>query len=133
MNIANQTIDPAAHAAAPVPAAAGSSTTAGSQAGATVTANDFLKLLVAEMKNQDPTANTDPNAYINQLVQVNSLQQLIQVNQTLSGMGTVGSSGHEKPAAQAISAASQLATALAPGDSHASTRPAVAPGAITHM
>ncbi len=45
-----------------------------------VTANDFLTLLVTELKNQDPTANTDPNAYVNQLVQVNSLQQLIQIN-----------------------------------------------------
>src|SRR5205814_9488334 len=51
---------------------------------ATITANDFLTLLVTEMKNQDPTANTDPNEYINQLVQVNSLQQLISINQTLS-------------------------------------------------
>jgi flagellar basal-body rod modification protein FlgD len=47
----------------------------------TITANDFLTLLVTELKNQDPTANTDPNAYVNQLVQVNSLQQLIQINQ----------------------------------------------------
>jgi flagellar basal-body rod modification protein FlgD len=51
------------------------------QNGATITANDFLTLLVTELKNQDPTANTDPNAYVNQLVQVNSLQQLIQINQ----------------------------------------------------
>lgn len=51
---------------------------------ATVSANDFLTLLVTEMKNQDPTANTDPNEYINQLVNVNSLEQLIGINQTLS-------------------------------------------------
>src|ERR1700751_2702160 len=50
------------------------------QNSATITANDFLTLLVTELKNQDPTANTDPNAYVNQLVQVNSLQQLIQIN-----------------------------------------------------
>ena len=48
---------------------------------AVVTANDFLTLLVTELKNQDPTANQDPNAYVNQLVQVNSLQQLIQISQ----------------------------------------------------
>src|ERR1700743_3487815 len=52
---------------------------------ASITANDFLTLLVAEMKNQDPTADTDPNAYIDQLVQVNSLQQLIQINQNTTG------------------------------------------------
>ena len=65
----------------------------------TISANDFLTLLVTEMKNQDPTSNQDPNAYINQLVQVNSLEQLIDINQNLttalgtpsSGTGTVGS------------------------------------------
>ena len=51
---------------------------------ATISANDFLTLLVTEMQNQDPTADTDPNEYINQLVQVNSLEQLIDINQTLS-------------------------------------------------
>ena len=50
----------------------------------TISANDFLTLLVTEMKNQDPTAQTDPNQYVNQLVQVNSLQQLIEINQNLS-------------------------------------------------
>jgi flagellar basal-body rod modification protein FlgD len=28
---------------------------------ATISANDFLQLLVSELKNQDPTADTDPN------------------------------------------------------------------------
>jgi flagellar basal-body rod modification protein FlgD len=65
----------AADASSSAPA---SSTAAGA---ATVSANDCLTLLVTELKNQDPTANTDPNAYVNQLVQVNSLQQLIQINQ----------------------------------------------------
>jgi flagellar basal-body rod modification protein FlgD len=51
---------------------------------ATISANDFLTLLVTEMQNQDPTADTDPNEYINQLVQVNSLEQLIDINQTLN-------------------------------------------------
>lgn len=52
---------------------------------ASISANDFLTLLVTEMQNQDPTAATDPNEYINQLVQVNSLEQLISINQTLQG------------------------------------------------
>lgn len=66
----------------------GTSSGASSGAGrstAAVTANDFLQLLVTELKNQDPTANTDPTKYIDQLVQVNSLQQQIQMNQTLDG------------------------------------------------
>jgi flagellar basal-body rod modification protein FlgD len=54
----------------------------------TITANDFLTLLVAEMKNQDPTQPTDPNAYISQMVQVNSLQQLIGINQGITTLDT---------------------------------------------
>ena len=55
-----------------------------SSSSSTISANDFLTLLVTEMQNQDPTADTDPNEYIDQLVQVNSLEQLIDINQTLS-------------------------------------------------
>lgn len=62
-----------------------SDSTGSSTEAATISANDFLTLLVTEMKNQDPTANSDPNEYINQLVNVNSLEQLISINQTLSG------------------------------------------------
>ena len=58
--------------------------TASADSGSTITANDFLTLLVSEMKNQDPTQPTDPNQYIQQLVGVNSLQQLIQINQGLT-------------------------------------------------
>ncbi len=86
----------------------------------TITANDFLTLLVAEMKNQDPTADTDPNAYIDQLVQVNSLQQLIQINQDLGSSSSTSSSGSgsssdasSSASSHAISAASRLATSLA--------------------
>lgn len=49
-----------------------------------ITSNDFMTLLVTEMKNQDPTQPTDPNAYIQQLVGVNSLQQLIAIHQDLT-------------------------------------------------
>ena len=59
---------------------------------ASISANDFLTLLVTEMQNQDPTAATDPNEYINQLVQVNSLEQLISINQTLTA-DSVAASG----------------------------------------
>ncbi|MDR3740822.1 MAG: flagellar hook capping FlgD N-terminal domain-containing protein [Terracidiphilus sp.] len=65
-----------------------------SSSSSTITANDFLTLLVTEMKNQDPTATTDPNEYINQLVNVNSLQQLISINETLTNsLGTNAKAG----------------------------------------
>ena len=80
--------------ATPAAASNGSAnpTDSSSQNPAVVTANDFLTLLVTELKNQDPTANTDPNAYVNQLVQVNSLQQLIQINQN-TNVPTTNSGG----------------------------------------
>jgi flagellar basal-body rod modification protein FlgD len=63
----------------------------------TITANDFLTLLVAEMKNQDPTQPTDPNQYITQMVGVNSLQQLIGINQGITSLDTAA--GATAPAA----------------------------------
>lgn len=95
----------------------GSSGASSSNGNTTISANDFLTLLVAEMKNQDPTADTDPNAYIDQLVQVNSLQQLIQINQDLGSSSTSSSSSSadsnvtSSNSSQA-SAASRLATSL---------------------
>lgn len=75
----------------PIASAATSSTgSASSSTSPDITANDFLTLLVAELKNQDPTANTDPNAYVNQLVQVNSLQQLISINGDLTPTASTG-------------------------------------------
>jgi flagellar basal-body rod modification protein FlgD len=111
--------------ATPMAAGGTSSTNGSSGSSATISANDFLTLLVTEMKNQDPTATTDPNEYINQLVNVNSLQQLIAINQTLSSDLTpsVGaSSGNtttpsSAAAAKGATGAVGAATAkLAPGN-----------------
>lgn len=81
-----------------------SGTSTSSSDSATISANDFLTLLVTEMKNQDPTASTDPNEYINQLVSVNSLEQLISINQNVStALGTSSTSSSKTSAsAQAI-------------------------------
>jgi flagellar basal-body rod modification protein FlgD len=86
---------------------------------ATISANDFLSLLVTELQNQDPTADTDPNEYINQLVNVNSLEQLISINRTLStAMGSTGSTrptgGLAGPRAAAASASDKQASAVTP-------------------
>ncbi len=105
------------------------STDESSSNSATISANDFLTLLVTEMQNQDPTANTDPNEYINQLVQVNSLEQLIDINQTLSGdVSNAATSSDRSPSAQTVAATSgPSAGALSgvqSGLSVAQTRPA---------
>lgn len=85
-------------------AAQASSGTQGSQdtSASTISSNDFLTLLVSELKNQDPTAESDPNQYVNQLVQVNSLQQLIQINQTLTSDLGSGSSSTQSGSVDAL-------------------------------
>jgi flagellar basal-body rod modification protein FlgD len=108
---------PSANPMAAVPTAADSSSSSSTGDSSTISANDFLTLLVTEMQNQDPTADTDPNEYINQLVQVNSLEQLIDINQNLSTvLGTAGStssSGSDaSPASAAKAAAKPSSTAV---------------------
>ncbi|MGD0739613.1 MAG: flagellar hook capping FlgD N-terminal domain-containing protein [Terracidiphilus sp.] len=92
---------------------------------ATISANDFLTLLVTEMQNQDPTSDTDPNEYINQLVQVNSLEQLIDINQTLST--DAGSTSGADAAAQAVGEASNPTNSATPASAAAS------PHAAAHL
>ena len=98
--IANSATSVASALARPRAAAPGNTDGNGATASAaastsTISANDFLTLLVAEMKNQDPTQPADPNAYITQMVDVNSLQQLIGINQGVSSLDTsVGASSN---------------------------------------
>jgi len=84
-----------------------SGTKSSSSDSATISANDFLTLLVTEMKNQDPTASTDPNEYINQLVNVNSLQQLISINQAVTADSTSAATASKSSSASQSSLASQ--------------------------
>ena len=67
-------------------AAAGSASTASSAASATQTLgyNDFLTLLMAEMKNQDPTQPMDPSQMVSQLATVSEVGQSVQTNSTLA-------------------------------------------------
>jgi len=105
-------------------AATTSSKSSSSSSSSTISANDFLTLLVTEMKNQDPTASTDPNAYINQLVSVNSLEQLININQTL----TTAYPAKTTTASKDVSAESAPIAAVASATSAQSAAPALAPG-----
>ncbi len=106
----------ATSAATASPADNSSSSSSSSTDSSTISANDFLTLLVTEMQNQDPTADTDPNEYINQLVQVNSLEQLIDINQNLQTvLGTASSqpSSNSSTATPASAATAGSATRAA--------------------
>ena len=49
----------------------------------TVDYNAFLQLLIAQMKNQDPTSPTDMSQYMSQFAQMSSVEQAIQTNTKL--------------------------------------------------
>lgn len=77
-------------AATSAPSTTGSSS---STSTSTISASDFMTLLVTEMKNQDPTQPTDPTQYVQQLVGVNSLEQLIDINKGVNGSSATSSVG----------------------------------------
>lgn len=48
--------------------------------------DDFLKLLLAQLSNQDPLKPMEDKEFIAQLAQFNSLEQMQQINKQLTGM-----------------------------------------------
>jgi flagellar basal-body rod modification protein FlgD len=48
----------------------------------------FLQLLIAQMKNQDPTKPTDPSQFIAQLASFSGVEQAIKTNNKLDTMMT---------------------------------------------
>ena len=65
-----------------------SSSAAASTAAATnaLSYNDFLTMLLAEMKNQDPTQPMDPTAMVTQLATISQVGQAVQTNTTLTSL-----------------------------------------------
>ncbi len=87
MSVASTTSTTAAGAAsgataAGATAAGGAATT--SLSSLTNNFNDFLKLLMTQLQNQDPTAPMDTNQFTSQLVQFTSVEQQINTNSSLS-------------------------------------------------
>ncbi len=60
-----------------------SSASASGAAAQTLNYNNFLQLLMAQMKNQDPTSPTDSTQWVSQLATFSSVEQAIQTNAKL--------------------------------------------------
>jgi len=80
-------------ATSPVASAAAASSTASSATATTqgLNYNDFLTLLMAEMKNQDPTQPMDPSQMVSQLATVSEVGQSVQTNTNLASLLTATS------------------------------------------
>ena len=48
--------------------------------------NQFLQLLIAQLKNQDPTAPTDSTQFVSQLATFSSVEQSVQANAKLASI-----------------------------------------------
>ena len=70
------------------PSATSGAAAAATAKAATVDYNMFLKLLVEQLKNQDPTKPTDPTQYLSQLASFSNVEQAIQTNTKLDQLLT---------------------------------------------
>jgi flagellar basal-body rod modification protein FlgD len=82
----------------------GSSSTAtgGVNGGATLGGTDFLTLMLAQLKNQDPTSPVDSNTFLTQLAQLSEVQGITSLNTSFSSLSSSLSAG------QALQASSLL-------------------------
>src|ERR1700674_6043840 len=81
----------------------GSTGSAGSTTGASSTSlggTDFLTLMLAQLKNQDPTSPVDSNTFLTQLGQLSEVQGITSLNTSFS---TLSSSLSSSQALQASS------------------------------
>jgi flagellar basal-body rod modification protein FlgD len=70
--------------------------------GATLGGTDFLTLMLAQLKNQDPTSPVDSNTFLSQLAQLSEVQGITSLNTSFSALSSSLSSS------QALQASSLL-------------------------
>ena len=71
--------------------AAQTASSAASGVNNTLNYNNFLKLLVAQLQNQDPTNPADPTSFVSQLASFSAVEQQINANSKLDALLTEAS------------------------------------------
>lgn len=61
-------------------------TNAGDSSAASMNYNTFLQLLIAQMKNQDPTSPMDPTQQVAQLATFSQVEQSLKMNRNLESL-----------------------------------------------
>jgi len=87
-------IHPAIHAATPTTPATGSGSTSSSSTSAAASGSggvslggtDFLTLMLAQLKNQDPTSPVDSNVFLTQLAELSEVQGITQLNTSFTNL-----------------------------------------------
>jgi flagellar basal-body rod modification protein FlgD len=65
-----------------------SSGSASSAGGVSLGGTDFLTLMLAQLKNQDPTSPVDSNTFLTQLAQLSEVQGITQLNTSFSALSS---------------------------------------------
>src|SRR6266436_3990748 len=60
----------------------------GAAAGATLGGTNFLTLMLAQLKNQDPTSPVDSNQFLSQLASLSTVQGITQLNTSFGSLST---------------------------------------------
>jgi flagellar basal-body rod modification protein FlgD len=68
--------------------ASGSSNASSGVAGVTLGGTDFLTLMLAQLKNQDPTSPVDSNEFLSQLASLSEVQGITQLNTSFSALSS---------------------------------------------
>jgi flagellar basal-body rod modification protein FlgD len=55
----------------------------------------FMKLLLAQLRSQDPMSPMDANSFVNQMVQFNTLDQITQIRQLVESLGVKNGSSEK--------------------------------------
>jgi flagellar basal-body rod modification protein FlgD len=84
-----------------LPSSFSTSTSTAPQSKADQQKNQFLQLLVAQMKGQNPLDPQDGTQFVSQLAQFSSLEELINIRTDLDGMSKTATAAASNTAANA--------------------------------